>query len=123
MNTWVKVENEYFDVNFINTQLSIGSHANLTISVNAIKNPTSYQFFTNWFDFASSSTANKYKKDISCKSFDSKGCFIKAIDFDPNTDTINLDISCDYLQTADVSERREEKLDELLNETSKNKLI
>jgi hypothetical protein len=129
MDTWVKIGNEYFDANLINTQLSIGSHANLIVSINTIKNPESYNFFTNWFDSAfnvmgsRSGYASQYKKDISCKSFDAKGCFIKAIDFDPNTDNINLDISCDYLQTANISERREEKLDELLNETSKNKLI
>lgn len=128
MSTWVKIEDRYFDAELINTQLSIGSHANLIISINSIKNPDSYGFLTNWFDSAyplsgRSGYASKYKKDVSCKNFDAKGCFIKAIDFDPNTDIINIDISCDYLQNADISERREEKLDELLNETSKNKLI
>lgn len=123
MNSWVKIENEYFDADLINTQLSIGSHANLIISINTIKNPDSYGFFTDWFDFSSERTgyASKYKKDVSCKNFDAKGCFIKAIDFDPNTDTINVDVSCDYLQEANISERREEKLDNLLNETYPNK--
>lgn len=123
MNSWVKIENEYFDADLINTQLSIGSHANLIISINTIKNPDSYGFFTDWFDFSFERTgyASKYKKDVSCKNFDAKGCFIKAIDFDPNTDTINIDVSCDYLQEANISERREEKLDNLLNETYPNK--
>ena len=123
MSSWVKIENEYFDANLVNTQLSIGSHANLIISINTIKNPDSYGFFTDWFDFSSERTGytSKYKKDVSCKNFDAKGCFIKAIDFDPNTDTINIDVSCDYLQAANISERREEKLDNLLNETYPNK--
>jgi len=123
MSSWVKIENEYFDANLINTQLSIGSHANLIISINTIKNPDSYGFFTDWFDFSSERTryASKSKKDVSCKDFDAKGCFIKTIDFDPNTDTINIDVSCDYLQVANISERREEKLDNLLNETYPNK--
>jgi hypothetical protein len=123
MSSWVKIENEYFDANLINTQLSIGSHANLIISINTIKNPDSYDFFTDWFDFSSERTgyASKSKKDVSCKDFDAKGCFIKTIDFDPNTDTINIDVSCDYLQVANISERREEKLDNLLNKTYPNK--
>jgi hypothetical protein len=122
MDSWVRIEGEYFNADLINTQLSIGSHANLIISLNTIKNPDSYGFFTNWFDsYGRNGFASKYKKDISCKSFDAKGCFIKAIDFDPNTDGINIDVSCDYLTPANISERREEKLDSLLNETYPNK--
>jgi hypothetical protein len=124
IDSWVKIDDSYFDVNIISTQLSIGSHANLIISLNTIKNPDSYGFFTNWFDSAfSNRSASQYKKDISCKNFDSKGCFIKAIDFDPNTNTLSVDVSCDYLQTANVSERRDSKIDELLNETYNKKTI
>ena len=123
IDSWVKIEDSYFDVNMINTQLSIGSHANLNISLNTIKNPKSYEFFTNWFDNSSVRTGyvSQYKKDISCKNFDAKGCFIKTIDFDPNTNTVNIDVSCDYLQTAKISEKRESKIEDLLNETSKEK--
>ena len=127
MDSWVRIEGEYFNADLINTQLSIGSHANLIISLNTIKNPRSYVFFTDWFDSAFDSSSarsgypSQYKKDISCKSFDAKGCFIKAIDFDPNNDGINIDVSCDYLTPANISERREEKLDSLLNETYPNK--
>ncbi len=122
MDSWVRIEGEYFNADLINTQLSIGSHANLIISLNTIKNPGSYGFFTDWFDsYGRSGFTSQYKKDISCKSFDAKGCFIKAIDFDPNNDGINIDVSCDYLTPANISERREEKLDSLLNETYPNK--
>ncbi len=121
MKNWMKISNEYFDVELINTQLSIGSHANLNICLNTIKNPDSYRFFTDWFDFSSQTeSANEYKKDVSCKNFDAKGCFIKAIDVNPNTNTINIDIACDYLHAANVSERRDSKIDDLLDETSKD---
>jgi hypothetical protein len=125
IDSWMKIDDSCFDVNIISTQLSIGSHANLNISLNTIKNPDCYGFFTNWFDSSSIRTgyASQYKKDISCKNFDSKGCFIKAIDFDPNTNTLSVDVSCDYLQTANVSERRDSKIDELLNETYNKKTI
>lgn len=123
MDNWLNIENQFFNADLINTQLSIGSHANLILSLDTVKNPQSYKFFINWFDSASNRTgiASLYKKDISCKNFDAKGCFIKTIDYDPNTNIINLDVSCDYLSPANISERREEKLDNLLNETYQNK--
>ena len=123
--SWLKIDDKYFNTERINTQLSIGSHANINIALNSINNPDSYSFFTNWFDSSSVRIgyASQYKKEISCKNFDAMGCFIKAIDFDPNTKIINVDLSCDYLQNANISERREVKLDELLNQTSKNKFI
>lgn len=123
MIDWVKIDTNYFDVDTVNTQLSIGSHANLNISLNTIKNPDSYNFFTNWFDGSSirEGLASQYKKDISCKNFDAKGCFIKAIDFDPNSKTINVDVSCDYLEAANISQRRDSKIEDLLNQTSEEK--
>lgn len=123
MIDWVKIDNSYFDADSVATQLSIGSHANINISINSIKNPDSYTFFTNWFDFSSnrSGYASQYKKDISCKNFDAKGCFIKSIDYDPNTKMIGVDVSCDYLETANISERRENKINDLLDETSNKK--
>ena len=123
MIDWVKIDTNYFDVDTVNTQLSIGSHANLNISLNTIKNPDSYNFFTNWFDSSSirEGLASQYKKDISCKNFDAKGSFIKAIDFDPNSKTINVDVSCDYLEAADISQRRDSKIEDLLNQTSEEK--
>jgi hypothetical protein len=123
MDNWLNIENQFFNADLINTQLSIGSHANLILSLDTVKNPQSYKFFINWFDSGSNRTGitSQYKKDISCKNFDAKGCFIKTIDYDPNTNIINLDVSCDYLSPANISERREEKLDNLLNETYQNK--
>ncbi len=124
IDNWVKIEHEYFDAELVNTQLSIGSHANLIISISSVKNPDSYGFFTDWFDSygnGRSGFASQYNKDISCKSFDAKGCFITTIDFNPNTDIINIDVSCDYLQPANISERRDLKIDDLLDETSVKK--
>lgn len=121
MKKWIKISNEYFDVDLINTQLSIGSHANINLTLCTVKNPSAYNFFTNWFDTSLVTTANKYKQNISCKDFDSKGCFIKSIDFNPSSKILIVDICCDYVETANVSERRESKIDDILGQTSGNK--
>jgi hypothetical protein len=121
MKKWVKISNEYFDVDLMNTQLSIGSHANINLTLNTINNPQAYNFFTSWFDTSLTTTADNYKKNISCKDFDSKGCFIKSIDFDPNSKILIVDICCDYVETANISERRDSKIDDILGQTSGNK--
>lgn len=123
MNKWCKIERNYFDVDSLAAQLTIGSHANLDIKLNTVKNPDSYNYFTNWFDLSTVTSASEYKKEISTKEFDAKGCFIKSIDIDPKLNVLSVVVACDYLEPANVSERREKKIDDILHQTSKNKLI
>lgn len=121
MKKWVKISNEYFDVDLMNTQLTIGSHANINMKLDTVKNPGSYNFFTSWFDTSLVTSAENYKRNISCKEFDSKGCFIKSIDFNPNSKILIVNICCDYVETANISQRRDSKIDDILDQTSKNK--
>jgi hypothetical protein len=51
-----------------------------------------------------------------------QGSLIKSIDLDPNG-LVTLDITSDYVTLVPLDERRDQIIDEILNETSNNKNI
>ena len=50
------------------------------------------------------------------------GCSIKSMDINTNG-LLNLDIRCDYIDMENIQERRENILNDILNETSDKKNI
>jgi hypothetical protein len=66
-------------------------------------------------------SASDYKFDISSAEFVANGCIIKSITSDPTTNLIVMDIRSDYSKVKPIDERRDEIIDEILNETSDNK--
>ena len=46
------------------------------------------------------------------------GCYIKTIDMDPMNNTLVADITADYVKLKDVSDIRDEKINQILDETS-----
>ena len=75
-------------------------------------------------DFAKKTQFNKYenkeKFNIVGKEFEAKGTIIKTIDID-NT-TMNISLRCDLLNHKDISEQREEIIDEVLNNEQNNNI-
>jgi hypothetical protein len=113
---WVKIDNDVFDVIDVTVQLSIGSHTTTYISLDINKNPNYLKYFTNLYENHSSFTMSSIK-------FVAPGSLIKSIDVDFDSN-MNLTIKSDIFNPVSIQERREEIIDELLNnKTSENKTI
>ena len=113
---WVKIDNDIFDVIDVTVQLSIGSHTTTYISLDINKNPNYLKYFTNLYENHSSFTMSSIK-------FVAPGSLIKSIDVDFDSN-MNLTIKSDIFNPVSIQERREEIIDELLNnKTSENKTI
>jgi hypothetical protein len=104
--SWTKINNEIFFIKDMIIQLSIGSHASLQLSFDIKTYPKYTDIFFNKYE-------NKEKFDIVGKEFEAKGTIIKTIDTDKNTMIVYL--RCDLLNHKDISERREEIIDKVLN--------
>ena len=111
--SWIKINDETFFIKDMSIQLSIGSHASLELSFD-IKTYSTYSdiFFKKY--------ENREKFNIVGKDFEAKGTIIKTIDIDSNT--MNTSLRCDLLNHKDISERREEIIDEVLNNEQNNNI-
>ena len=94
-------------------QLSLGVHASIELSFDIKNYPTYSNIFFNKYE-------NKEKFNIVGKDFEAKGTIIKTIDIDTNT--MNTSLRCDLLNNKDISERREEIIDEVLNNEQNNNI-
>lgn len=111
--SWIKINDETFFIKDMSIQLSIGVHASLELSFDVSKYPSYSNHFFNKFD-------NKEKFNIVGKEFEAKGTIIKTIDI--GTSTMNMSLRCDLLNHKDISERREEIIDEVLNNGQNNNI-
>lgn len=113
MNNWIKIENDIFFIKEISVQLSVGSHASVDISFDRNLYPD-YEgiFFKKYEDGG--------KFNIIGKTFESKGSLIKSIDIDTNF--VNLSIRCDILNPSNILERRDEIIEEVLNNKDKSNI-
>lgn len=108
MNNWVKIDGDTFYIKQGSVQLTLGSHATIEISVENRKDYS--DFFFKKYD-------SGVKFNLIGKQFDAKGVHIKGIDVDTNQ--INISLRCDILDNRDISERREEIINEVLNNKDK----
>ena len=114
--TWVKIDNDIFDVVDVTVQLSIGSHTTTYISLDINKNTNYLKYFTNLYENHSSFTMSSIK-------FVAPSSLIKSFDVDFNSN-MNITIKSDVFNPVNIQERRDEMIDELLNnKTSENKTI
>jgi len=121
---WIKINGEIFSYKELSTQTSIGSHTTSFLTIDMNQNPNSYDFFSKlWDSHSMSNGILTHKKDIvfnvRTNNMELHGCLIKNIDFDFNLSLISLGIISDYSTMIDVSERRDEIIEEILNKTSK----
>lgn len=75
-----------------------------------------YNYIMNLYD-NSYNYASDYKFEIISDKFKSVGCIIKNINFNPSNNLLTLDVISDYVQTKDLSERRDEIIDYILDKT------
>lgn len=122
----IKINDDYFTVESISTQYSIGSHGVISLTINTLKYPQYYKFFTEIFDnyYDNNNKLSKYDIafNIQFKNLRAYGCMIKSLDIDSMNYLLYVNINCDYLEQVTVQEKRDELIDEVLNEqTSQNK--
>lgn len=99
----------------------------ITIVLDLILQTESYKFITDLYDDqfgvgGRSGYAADYKFNVVCNNFMAQGSLIKSIDFDTNG-IVTLGITSDYVTLVPLDERRDQIIDEILNETSNNKNI
>jgi hypothetical protein len=111
--SWIKINDEIFFIKDMSIQLSIGTHATLELSFDVKTYPNYPNIFFNKYE-------NREKFNIVGKDFEAKGTIIKTIDLDTNT--MNTSLRCDLLNHKDISERREEIIDEVLNNEQNNNI-
>lgn len=113
MDSWIKINNDTFFVKEESVQFSIGAHATINISVDLKLYPEYLQHFFNI-------SQNIIKFDLTTKDFEAKGCQMKSLDYD--LEYLKIALRCDVLIDKDKSERRDELIDDLLNNENKNNI-
>ena len=104
---WIKIEEDTFNISNINVQFTIMSHANISLEIDIKKNPKYYNYFINKYEENKIFTINNSK-------FIASNCIIKSLDI-IFKDKLYLNILSDSIDT-DILERREDILNQILNE-------
>lgn len=116
----IKIGDSYFEVTESSVEYSTGVHATIYIKVNIHNHPQYLTHFTNLFELQKIGGIGKFR--ILAPKFEALGCFIKSIDTNFN-ENMNISFRADMLNSVDTSERREEIINQILDETSyKNKI-
>jgi len=116
----IKIKDEYFYVEEISTQFSIGTHGTICLTINTLKYPGYYKFFTDIFDnYYENQMKLKYEYafNIQFKNLRGHGCLIKSLDMDSMNYLLYVNINCDYLQQVTVQEKRDELIDDVLKKS------
>ena len=134
INKWFKINDDNFTAKDISIQFSIDTanntfgyakivnsgHQTIDITISIDYNQNNKDYFFNLFDKRNQMlSASDYKFNISSAEFVANGCIIRSITSDPTTNLILMDIRSDYSSVKPIDERRDEIIDEILNETSK----
>lgn len=123
MSKWIKIENQQFNVTNINVQYNINEHQiNWRNTYKTVTSPSSCDI-TVVFNISDSKSIfplfdNRKKFDMKSSDLIATGCYIKTIDMDPMNNTMITDITSDYVKLKDISDIRDEKLNQILDETS-----
>jgi len=113
---WIRIDNEIFNIESLSIQTSIGTHATIYVTLDILSNPTYFNFFIKIYENQNHSTYNKNSKfTLTSSKFRGIGSIIKSIDTDFDN-KMNLSILCDVLDITDIQERRDELLNDLLND-------
>jgi len=112
---WIKIDDSVFNIMRGDVQLTMGSHASISIKLDIKNNPSYYSFFIKKYEEQSNSIyAKDYKFDLYHRKFVARGTFIKTMDVSFG-DEMNLELVCDILNETNDQERRDEIIDDLLN--------
>lgn len=129
MIKWIKINDRNLTVIDISLQYAIGfttpvltdvSSCDIILSLNTSIGSTDYNYIMNIYDnsYKSHKNSSDYKFEIVSGEFKCNGCIIKSIEYDPSKNILTLGIVSDYVQTKDISDRRNDTIDQLLNKTN-----
>lgn len=118
LSKFIKIEDQSFETEMINVQLSMGARASISVKFDIKKHPGYYSFFIRKYEDQSNAsmfggTVGSGKFDLYHKKFVSRGTMIKSMDvsFD---DEMNLSLICDLLDEYNIQEIREDIINDLL---------
>jgi hypothetical protein len=131
---WFSIGDDNFSAKEISIQFSIDTANNTfgyakmvntgcqTIDITIVmeNNQKNNSYFFNLYNQRSGCVSN-YKFDINSYQFTANGCIIRSISTDPNTNTLTMDITSDYSKVIPLDERRDQIIEQILDETSKTK--
>jgi hypothetical protein len=138
INKWFKINDDNFTARDISIQFSIDTannnfgyakivnsgHQTIDITISVDNNQNNSNYFFNLYDKRNQMlSASDYKFNISSAQFVANGCMIRSITSDPTTNLIVMDIRSDYSSVKSLQDRRNDIIEDILNETSKNKNI
>lgn len=138
INKWFKINDDNFTARDISIQFSIDTanntfgyakivnsgHQTIDITISVDNNQNNSNYFFNLYDKRNQMlSASDYKFNISSAEFLANGCVIRSITSDPTTNLIVMDIRSDYSSVKSLQDRRDDIIEDILNETSKNKNI
>lgn len=131
---WFKIGEDSFIAKSLSIQYNIDTASNtygyakiihqgpqtIDITISVDYNKANNDYFFNLFDKKNQILhPSEYKFNISSSEFVANGCLIKSITSDPSRSLITMEIRSDYSTIKPIDERRDEIIDEILNETSK----
>ncbi len=106
----VKICNEIFNCLEGSVQLSLGSHATINLKFDLNKYPNYELFFIKIYE------SDKIF-EMTSSNFESIGCKIKKVDIDYLNKKMEISIHSDLLESKDLSKRREDIINDLLQKT------
>ena len=132
---WFKIGDDKFLAKDISIQFNIDTSNNTfgyakmvhngrqTIDVTIVveNNQKNSSYFFNLYNQRGIGSASSYKFDINAYHFTANGCIIRSISTDPLLNTLTMDIISDYSKVIPLDERRNEIIEQILDETSKTK--
>lgn len=129
MSKWIKINDRNFTVIDISLQYTIGlttpvltdvSSCDIILSLNTPIGSTDYNYIMDIYDnsYKSYKSSSDYKFEIISGEFKCNGCIIKSIEYDPSKNILTLGIISDYVQVKDISDRRNDIIDQFLNKTN-----
>lgn len=127
---WIKINDRNFTVIDISLQYTISGRSpydtgvtscDIILSLNTSIGSPDYDYIMNIYDNSYKSVGvSDYKFEIISDGFKSIGCIIKSIEYDPNKNILTLDIISDYVQAKDLSDRRNDIIDQILDKPINN---
>jgi hypothetical protein len=133
---WFKINDKDFTANLISVQYTIEGATNntiygrksiyvpqitkscdITIEVQ-ITNNSDYNYITKIYDNQYVNYSSNSKFELISAEFKAYGCLIKALTIDTNN-ILKIEIVSDHIQSKDLSDRRDEIIEQILDKTSK----
>jgi hypothetical protein len=117
MTNWCKINNNLFYYKDFKVNQGIGCNTETFISFFMKRNYKLDKYLTKLYESILNSD-RMYQNSfiIETKSIELHNCLIKSIDFDFNSDIINISVLSDFYTKVDSSKRRDEIIKDLLDE-------